>query len=52
MIDQMKVEFLEFLNFIENNYYFNSGCWINCETDEVEPRNQIFNNFLNQNENE
>lgn len=32
---------IEFLSFVENNYYFNSGCWINCATDEVTTRKEL-----------
>jgi hypothetical protein len=38
---------VKFLEFVENNYYYNSGCWLNCETDEVKIRKNIFEEFIN-----
>lgn len=38
---------LEFLEYVENNYYYNSGCWINSDTDTVENRTEIFQAYLN-----
>ena len=34
-------DMIEFLKFVENNYYFNSGCWVNCETDKVTHRKEL-----------
>ena len=38
---------VKFLTFMENNYYYNSGCWLNCETDEVKAKKEIFEEFIN-----
>jgi hypothetical protein len=37
---------IAFLKFVEDSYYYNSGCWINCETDEVTSREDILDKFL------
>ena len=35
-----------FLEYIEDNYYYNSGCWLDCDTDE--PSENLIEIFLKQ----
>lgn len=37
---------IEFLTFVEDNYYFNSG-WYSRETDEYIKRSDLFQKFIN-----
>jgi hypothetical protein len=39
---------LAFLEYVENNYYYSSSCWSNCETDEVKSRKDIYQEFIEQ----
>lgn len=36
---------LEFLAYVEDNYYYNSGVWVNCQTDESRPVSEILKEF-------
>lgn len=46
--DLFKSEMRELIDYFENNYYFNSDCWVNCETDKVESRGRIIDKYLKQ----
>ena len=39
---------IEFLKYIENNFYYNSSVWVNCETDDYVSRCVLFEEFLKQ----
>ena len=41
-------DMLDFLSFVENNYYYNSGCWCDCETDRSIQRKDILKLFKEQ----
>ena len=34
-------DILNFLDYLESNYYYNSSTWLNCETDEWKSRKDI-----------
>tara|TARA_R110000822_G_scaffold7757_1_gene31496 strand:+ start:529 stop:747 length:219 start_codon:yes stop_codon:yes gene_type:complete len=36
---------MAFLEHIEDNYYYNSGGWVNCETDIHKSRTLIYKEF-------
>jgi hypothetical protein len=36
---------LEFLSYVEDNYYFNSGGWVNCQTDKWTTKEEILKEF-------
>jgi hypothetical protein len=37
---------LEFLRYLEDNYYYNSGCWVSYKTDEAKDRREIVKEFM------
>lgn len=37
---------IKFLYFVQDNYYYNSGCWFNCETDQYTNPSDLFNEFI------
>lgn len=39
----------DFLEYIENNYYYNSGGWINVETDKWKSKDELIEEFLLEN---
>lgn len=39
---------IKFLTFVESNYYYNSGCWLDCDTDKTISRQDLFNKFINE----
>jgi hypothetical protein len=43
---QIENQCLRFLSFVEDNYYYSSSCWSNCDTDEVTSRSEIYQEFL------
>jgi hypothetical protein len=48
LVEETQIEqtCIAFLDFVENDYYYNSGGWIHCETDTPTPRRQIYQEFL------